>query len=223
MATSRSIVTTALRKLGRVGGGREARSPDVQDGFEALVSLYRGWINSGTFGRLHDIVPTGNYMAVGNERILRTTNAVFEVTLPELVTTYNASAQRYYGTTITITQVGEDVDVQVQPSQPIQGHNVTPPRDLAPVIITDQGGKTIDFLYDGSLKKWVPIYLMDLDDEAPLSFRDSNGLASCLAINIADQWGADVHPATAQAAAGFRSALVTRFSTPSMPVCGVYF
>lgn len=224
MTPSRAIVTTALRKLGRVGGGRDPRPADLTDGMDALVSLYQSWLNSGAFGRLHDVVPTGNYMAVGNERIYRPDGVSWEVTLPELVSSHSPTGHRYYGTVITITQTGEDVDVLVQPSQPLNGHCVNTPRDLAPIAISDHaGGNTITYLYDGGIKKWVPLWNIGLDDAAPLSARDANGLASCLAMNLSDQWGADVAPATQLAASHFKSALVTRFSTPSTVVAGSYY
>lgn len=223
MTTARAIVTLALRKLGRVGSGREPRPVDATDGFEALLSLYRGWINSGAFGRLADIMPTGNYVAHGNERILRTKGQTFEVTLPELVAGDSAQGQRYFGTVITVTENGDDVDIDVRPSQPLRQY-ARPPRDLSVVVISDTvTGNTIDFIYDGAQKKWVSLWDLVPDDEAPLSQRDAQGLASCLAVLISDQFGADIPATTAMQAAHYRSALVTRFSTPSTVATGVYF
>ena len=49
------------------------------------------------------------------------------------------------------------------------------------------------------------------------------GLSVCLAVLIADQFGADIPATTAMQAEHYRSALVTRFSTPSTVATGVYF
>lgn len=224
MTTARAIVTLALKKLGRVGSGREPRPVDATDGFEALQSLYRGWINSGAFGRLHDIMPTGNYVAHGGERILRAQGQAFEVMLPELVAGDSALGQRYFGTVITVTEDAKgEIEVDVRPSQPMRQY-ARPPRDLSVVVISDTvTGNTIDYIYDGAQKKWAALWNLVPDDEAPLSFRDPQGLASCLAINLADQFGVDVPAVTGMQAAHFRSALVTRFSTPSTTAVGVYF
>lgn len=219
MPTARSIVTLALRKLGRVGSGREPRPVDATDGFEALVSLYRGWINSGAFGRLRDVIPTGAYVATGNERILRMSGEQLEVTLPEVVALYEDRRRCCIG---TVLLVASDGTTTVQQAKPIAYH-LTTPKDLAPVVITDTAtGNVADYLYDGSMKKWVPLWNLDIDDEAPLSFRDSNGLASCLAVDIADQFGADVTATTALSAAHFKSAMVTGFSNPRREAVGVF-
>jgi hypothetical protein len=68
----------------------------------------------------------------------------------------------------------------------------------------------------------VPLWNIAIDDEAPLSYRNSDGLASCLSINISDQFGADVPPATAMSANNFRAALVSGFSNPRREAVGVY-
>lgn len=223
MPTMRAIVATALRKLGRVGGGRDPRPSDMTDAMDALKSLYRGWINSGAFGRLEDVVPLGDYIARGNERIYRTADATFDVTLPELVVD-ERGRRCYYGTVVSIAQPDADtITINTENAVPLGGH-VTTPRDLSVVVITDAaGGQTVEWIYDGWIKQWVRLDLLEEDDDAPLSLRDSNGLASCLAVNLSDQWGADVAPATALSAAHFRSALVTRFGSVRPQSAGVYF
>lgn len=220
MPTARSIVTLALRKLGRVGSGREPRPVDATDGFEALVSLYRGWINAGTFGRLRDVVPTGSYVATGNERILRMDGAQLEVSLPEVVAAHPDERRCCLGTIVAFTVDGA---VSVSQNQRLL-LQVTTPRDLAPIVITDTAtGNVADYVYDGSMKKWVPLWNLDIDDEAPLSFRNSDGLASCLAVKIADQFGADIPATTALSANSFQASLATGFSNPRQEVQGVYF
>ncbi len=219
MATARTIVTLALKKLGRVGSGREPRPVDATDGFEALIALYRGWINSGAFGRLRDVMPDSDYVALGNERIMRVTGAEFEVTLPEVVADWQFGRIPYG----LIVRVAPDGTFTATGSQALR-HGARPPKDLAPVVICDtETGNVADYIYDGAQKKWVPLWDIAIDDEAPLSFRNTDGLAACLAVNIADQFGADITATTAQSAAHYRSALLSGFSNPSRDVPGVYF
>lgn len=229
MATCRAIINSALRKLGVLGGGRDARPTDQTDAFSALQSLYGAWIAGGAFGRLRDVVPTGtNYMAAGNERILRATPDTLTVTLPELVSDqyvydYGHDRRGYYGTVITITTEGNQTLVDVQTAQPI-GYAV-PPRDGSVVIISDTiGGETATWLYDASVHRWQGIHLLQLDNEAPRSDADPEGLAALLAIEISDMYGdaATVGPGTLQQAARYRSAMTQRFGMRRECVPGVF-
>ena len=56
MASCRHVINGALRKLGRLGGGREPRTADAADALAALQGLYLSWIASGAFGRLRDVI-----------------------------------------------------------------------------------------------------------------------------------------------------------------------
>lgn len=85
MATCRAIVNGALRKIGRLGGGREARPADLQDTLDALKAMYRMWINAGAFGRLADVTPTIDYIAIENVRIFRNSSNTLQITLPETI------------------------------------------------------------------------------------------------------------------------------------------
>lgn len=227
MATARAIVNGALRKLGRLGAGREPRIPDQTDTLAALQALYGAWIAAGAFGRILDVVPNGtNYIARGNERILRTSADTLSVTLPELVSDagfsdYGWDRRGYYGTVITITTQGSDTIVDVQSAQPIGC--VEPPRDGSVVIITDlEGGETGTWIYDGTIKRWQAVHLLQLDSEAPRSFADPEGLSATLALEVADTFGAEVGAATQRQAARFQAAMTQRFGMRREPVMGVY-
>lgn len=228
MATCRATVNTALRKLGRLAAGREPRQADAQDALDALRGLYTAWVSSGAFGRLCDVVPTGtSYTATGNERVFRTKGVdALSVNLPELVADgwvndFGRDAP-YYGTTVTISDDGDTTTVTVAPSQPL-GY-CKPPRDGAVVSISDAVcGQTKSYLYDGTIKKWQGLDDLALDAEAPRSSADPQGLAACLAVEIADQFGVEVMPATLAQASRFKSAMVNRFSMPRQMVPGVYY
>lgn len=230
MATCRSIVNLALQKLGVLGAGREARTADQADALAALEGLYGAWVVGGAFGRLYDVIPQGNlYVAQGNERIVRQSAELLEVVLPELVPDhcvgdYGRGPSRYYGTVVTITTVLGEVVVDVRAAQPIAAFATTP-RDASVVSITDrEAGQTVYYMYDGSVKAWHALSPLFLDDPAPRSFSDAQGLAACLAIEISDSYGsaATVGPATAMQASRFKSAMTTRYSMPRVESAGVF-
>lgn len=228
MASCRHIVNGALRKLGKLGAGREPRLADATDTLSALQSLYGAWIAGGAFGRLHDVVPTGTtYTAAGNERIVRDSAATLTVVLPELVSDgwvedYGRPNCRYYGTVITIDQVGDEVTVTVTPGQPV-GNNTTTPRDGAPVIISDRiGGQVLTWLYDGTVKRWQAIDGLTLDDDAPRSHADPEGLSACVAMEMADTFGEELGATTIRQANRFQAAMTQAFGMRREQVQGVY-
>ncbi|HEV2816710.1 MAG TPA: hypothetical protein VGW40_05765 [Allosphingosinicella sp.] len=88
-----------------------------------------------------------------------------------------------------------------------------PPRDCSVVVIIDAFiDATEDHIYDGQRKRWYQLNQLGLTDDAPLSFRDANGLASCLALALADEYGQDVRPATLREAAAFQNGLTHNWS-----------
>lgn len=189
MAACRQIVNLALRKLGKLGAGREARTPDAADALDALQSLYGGWVASGAFGRLHDVVPTGPvYTAAWGQRVTRESASLVEVVLPDQTTRPALwDYGRYAG--------GEQA-----------------PRDgSAVVIVSLDTGNVQTWLYDGTTKAWQDTDMLQLDDEAPRSHADRQGLAACLAMEISDQYGAEVPAATQMQAARYKTAMTTRF------------
>lgn len=220
-------MNSALRKLGRLGAGREPRTADQTDTLAALQGLYGSWIAAGAFGRLDDVVPTGSvYTASGNQRIYRQSPETLAVELPELVSAeslgdYGHSRTGYYGTVITITEDAGATIIDVQASQPVGCVSV--PRDGAPVVITDQNtGMTAGWLYDGTIKRWERLDMLQLDQQAPRSIADPEGLAAMLALEMADTFGADVGPATQRQAARFQTAMTHRYGMRRETSAGVY-
>jgi len=227
VATCRHIVNSALRKIGRLAAGREPRVADQTDVLAALQGLYGSWIASGAFGRMNDIVPTGTvYTASGNERIYRASLTTLTVELPELVSSasygdYGRARTGYYGTKITVTEVGDIVTVDVQASQPVGC--VEPPRDGAPVIITDENtGISAIWLYDGTTKRWDRVDSLQLDNEAPRSAADPEGLAATLAAEIVDDFGAEVGVATLRQLNRYQAAMTHRYGMRRETAAGVY-
>ena len=197
MATVRSVVNLALRKLGKLGAGREARTADATDALDALQGMYVSWVTSGAFGRLVDVIPRGpEYTARCGQRVTRESEALVNVILPQLavepaVYDYGRWYPGYTG--------------------PVDGACV--------VIVTLDVGTTQTWIYDGTLKQWQEVTLLQMDDEAPRSGADRNGLASCLAMELQDQYAAELQPATVQQAARFKTALTTRYGFTDQAQC----
>lgn len=218
MSTVHDTVSGALRKIGVLAAGREPRAADQADTLATLQGLYRQWISSGTFGRLRDVVPLSNYIASPNERVYRNSLAVTTITLPELVTgvwwVWDTSRRSLY-----------EQEQTAYPQNPVGATrwDATTPRDASAIIINDAVTKnTAEFLYDGHTKEWRSIYDLALTDEAPFSFRDPKGLESVLALQIVDEFAAQIGQVTSAMAMQFLSSLNNRFSSPRQEVFGVY-
>lgn len=233
------VVNGALRKIRVLASGREARQPDRDDTMEALRGLYRAWINQGAFGRLKDVVGTGQYKACENERIMRIDDTLTSITLPQTINGYhwNYNLQTDELTLDAIQDAYGDYILDDE-GNPIESGNddpevtgwgakyedVRPPRDCSVVVINDTTtGETADFLYDGHQKKWFALNALKLTDEAPLGFRDPDGLKACLAAQISDEFGAQLGPMATRQALSFQNSLTTRFSMPRVETAGVYF
>jgi hypothetical protein len=203
MAVCRGIINRALRKLGRLGAGREARPSDAEDALEALKGMYKAWIISGAFGRLSDVVPTGDYVAGENQRIFRNSEATVSITLPELVPAY-ADPLPYNRERDNYTNYAE-----------IDGNN-RPPRDGSVVVVANAiDGSTVSFVYDGSIRQWQEIDGLTLDSEAPRSYGDPEGLSATLALEVADEYGVQLGAATMRQARRYEQAMTARYSTPT--------
>lgn len=227
MASVRHVVNTALRRLGRLGAGREPRVADTAECLSTLEGLYSNWVASGAFGRLREVTPRATeYVAYGCERILRRDGAELSVTLPLVVPDgavcdYGFPVIRgYAGTQITVTQTGETVVVNVEPAEHVDGRR---PRDGTPVVIHDEAtGLQQAWLFDGASARWQGIDRLQLDQEAPRSTADPEGLAACLAVEVSDTFGAEVGPATVRAAQRYTQAMTHRYGFRSETVAGVY-
>ena len=216
MATCLDIVNSALRKIGRLESGREAPTVDRDDAFEHLKGMYRQLISQGAFGRLQDVIPTGNFTAFENQRIFRNSDATLSITLPQTVR--NSTFWNSYSIYGIYAQ--EPVPAVLN----ARNLDVRTPRDCSVVVIVDAFiPGTFDFIYDGQTKAWQGLYDLALTTEAPLSFRDPTGLAAYLAVQIVDEFTGELGAATQRQASGFGMQLTSRFSAPSETVAGVYF
>jgi hypothetical protein len=198
-----SIINRALRRLGTLGAGATPRDVENQDALDTLRSLYQRWITEGAFGALRDVTPIGDYVAHENERIFRNSASTANITLPESVANYPSQAM-----------VG-DYGAGWYSGPIIAGIN-TPtrlPRDGSVVVIIDAfTAPTETWIYDGHLKRWCDVTNLDFGAIAPLSERDSSGLAACLAVELADEFGQSVPPLTVNSAQRFQMGLTHNYS-----------
>jgi hypothetical protein len=202
-ASVRDIVNGALRKIGKLAGGREPRTQDSSDALDALRGLYRYLINSGAFGRLRDVVPVGStYMAAENERIFRNSDATLSIDLPELVRRDFLCGPLPY-----------DEESVYYPNGLVD-NGMRPPRDCSVVVISDAfTAQTVEYIYDGQQKLWTPIFGLILESPAPLSARDPDGLKALLAMQIVDEFGGQLGEMTTRQALNFQTALISRYSS----------
>lgn len=178
---------------------------------ESLQALYMAWISSGAFGRLADVMPLTDYTAGENQRIVRNAPTLI-ITLPETVPMYQDPLP-----------YNRERDTYATNYEMVDGNN-RPPRHQSVVQIMDNGvsGQVETWIYDGTLRQWVSIDALQLDDEAPLSLADREGFGACLAIELADTFGTEVGPTTLSQANRYRAGMVSNFSRPRETVMGVY-
>ncbi len=94
----------------------------------------------------------------------------------------------------------------------------------AVLCIVDTFRNQVDeYLFDANTKVWTTIDDMQLTSAAPLAQSDPNGLASMLAVHLADEYGQTPSPVTMQLAASWQSRLVHSWSAEDRPVKGVYY
>lgn len=114
------------------------------------------------------------------------------------------------GVTITLPATINDCGVARQP------------RDLACVAVysTDTTTRTVS-IFDQY--QWVQINGLGISDTAPLSGRDAVGLAAYVATEMADEYGADLKPATVKLAAHFRAMLSAKLGTTQDRAASEYY
>jgi hypothetical protein len=240
MATVRSVISGALRKLAVVGGvgRRNPSNQEFADVLPILLGLYRNLITSGAFGRLRDVVPRGDYVAGENQRVYRRYNEQQEILLPDLVSWCGSCGYLADCGPIDapIVSNAPPVPSTDYATKPYGYHDRTPRRavrDNSVVTLVDQfTGDIVEAIYDGQRKLWFTLTDLDtgedldeenewslkrlneaLDLEAPLSHRDFNGLVCLLATLIADDFSGEITLMIEKQARDFRLSLVSNYST----------
>lgn len=205
MHTAREVINLALKKLGVLRAGGEASAADAADGLASLVSLYQEWVSQGTLGRVGSVIVTqpGTATAIPNIHVNETVDGV-TIDLPQTVDYWfwdTYSPRRDYGWGLSVPLGGTE--------------SIGVPRDKAVVRITSTENETrATYIFDGTIQRWMRIDNLALTDEAPLSARSFDGLASVLAMRLTEYFGAELaSPITLQSANRYKSALITNYGT----------
>lgn len=97
-----------------------------------------------------------------------------------------------------------------------------PPFDMAAVEVVDTAAETVTrYLYANGA--WVEISGLGLDDEAPLAHRGRSGLAACLALSLAEEFGAEVGAGVVRQAASFKTGLSLKYGGDAQRTAPDYF
>lgn len=94
------------------------------------------------------------------------------------------------------------------------------PRDLAVVEINTPTAREVH-VWDRNA--WVRIDALEAGDDAPLALRGAEGLAACLAVSIAEEYGAAITGSTASKAGNFRTNLRLHYGSEQEPFEGTWF
>lgn len=97
-----------------------------------------------------------------------------------------------------------------------------PPFDMAFLEVIDTVAETVTrYIYSNGA--WVEISDLTLDDEAPLASRGRGGLAACLALAYAEEFGAEVGPGVQRQAASFKTGLSLKYGGDAQRTAPDYF
>lgn len=104
---------------------------------------------------------------------------------------------------------------------PVDVDDERKPRDLAAIEGFTAGGSRVAYIWDRTA--WVQTNALTLDSEAPLSGRGVNGLAACLAVAYAEEFGAEIPGSTVMQSRNFKQALSYKFGTEREPSFATYY
>lgn len=212
--TCRDTITSALKKVGVLRAGGSASDGAATDALSSLSSYYQELITNGSVGRIRNIPISAEFDGNSgvNQHINVLTDEAVTIDLPATVPYsywYTWRPCRDYGWGLNIPMGGDT------------GDNVPPDKSI--VRITDQfGDGRATYIYDGTIQRWMRIDALTLDDEAPLSARNSDGLAAVMALRLADQYGDTlISQMTVRAAASYKMAMVMNYGNVDERVdCG---
>lgn len=207
-ATCNDIIRMAMGRIRQLRLGEVPQGNEASDGLVALQGLYDGWVASGLFGRLNDTIPSSDYTANEQDRVINDDN--YTITLP--LTYSNAVPMGSY------YPVWPDERVWTA----LQTTATRPPRDLAMIEILDVGALK-RFLYSAHLRQWVRVDSVALTDTAPLAEHGAVGLASCLAEMLADEYGAQLGPDVVKRASLFMWGLSSKYDSQRVGAMQAYF
>lgn len=202
--TVRDVCTKAFRKLGVLRAGGEMRTADAEDARSSLQSFLMECVTAGTFGRVRDVLVSqpATLTAGENQHVNVTATGTVTVDLPTTV------AADYWAYCNPVGDYGWPLNEAAYYSSEVRA-----PKDRSVIMVTNKDlPERPAYVFDGTIQRWMRIDTLTLNDEAPLSARNSDGLASVLAVRLADEFGASLlSPGTVQAATRYKTALVLHY------------
>lgn len=179
--TCQTIIGRAFRKLNAF---KPSAIPDSNrdEAMYVLQSIYMECVGAGFFGRVNDLIATGEWTACPQQRV-RLDNSDIQVTIPNALPNW-WGWPGYYS--------------WWWPVWPINPANCArPPRDLSVVTLVNSElsnqavniGLAYTFIYDAYVGKWWPLDSLLVTDEAPLSRRWAEPLANVLAERLDPEYG----------------------------------
>ena len=207
MTTCRQVISGALRKCRVIGSGDTPTADEANDALTSLQSLYDGWSNSGVFGRLTDVIATESGTAREYTRVRYTTGMTISLPTEVSPTDYD------YGFPEDPYDYGFDDSGQDRP-----------PLNRALIVLVNEttAARSVN-LYDANRGAWRDLLALELDDDAPLSELDADGLSAVLALDIADDFGAVISASTQRKAGMFQSILSHRYDATRRETQTEYF
>lgn len=206
------LIRLALRKIGALQTGGEVSASEGAEALSALRNLYKSLIVSGAFGSQQNVYVRADqdYTALPGDRIVTEDYATSTITLPLIINDRRDEWDYGWGPRFPYSEDG-------------------PPSDLALVTVNDHAdpSKRFFYIYDDAVAQWIDIEAFQLANEAPLSIRLGDELASMLAIVLAPEYGADAmataeRPSVQAAARNGRVAITHRYGTRRRPAYGSY-
>ncbi len=214
--TNREIIARALKKLGVLRAGGTPQADEMDGALISLQSMFHEWITNGAFGRVYNMGRTtsGDFTPYPNQHVNVLTDEATNIILPNVLPWdwWGCCWRpcRDYGWGLPWPDTGEVM-----------------PRDKSVIEITYQQSNADaeerrTYIYDGTIQRWVRVDALALDEEAPLSQRNPDGLSSVLATRLAEFYGETPQPGTISSASRYRTALVTNFGNADNS-CGDYY
>lgn len=97
-----------------------------------------------------------------------------------------------------------------------------PPYALSFIEVIDTDAPSVTrYLFENG--EWLDVSELAATDEAPLSSRGRAGLVACLAVNLAEEYGAEIGPALLRQAGAFKTALSLKLGSTAQRSGADYF
>lgn len=205
MASCLDIITIAMKQCRVLPSGGVPTAAETEDGMTALQSLYDEWRTGGMFGTLTDY-----YIADGSTVDAQEGYRYYVASGGTLTPATNDYVPQY-GDSYTECDYASGIGPTRQP------------RDMALYESVSSTGTQTAKLYDRT--GWVDLLGLTSASAAPLSARDTYGLAACLATSggFADLFGAQPGPGVVTLSRHFLTNIMSKTGSTQDDAGGCYY